>query len=84
LRDTIALKQNNANIYEAHESRRESEAVLVFTLVSSFMLPLSFFTSIFSMSVREVDGVSNITLAQAMTYIGELSPFDRQHEIGFY
>lgn len=38
MRDTIDLKQNNASIYEAHSSRKETEAIMVFTLVSSFIV----------------------------------------------
>jgi CorA-like Mg2+ transporter protein len=51
LQNTISLKQNSASIFEAHATRREGEAIMLFTLVSSTFLPLSFFVGVFGMNV---------------------------------
>jgi hypothetical protein len=38
LLDTINLKQNNASIFEAHATRREGEAIMLFTIISSIIV----------------------------------------------
>ncbi|KAF2452604.1 hypothetical protein BDY21DRAFT_358573 [Lineolata rhizophorae] len=73
LKDTIELKQNNASIFEAHATRSESEAIMLFTLVSSIMLPLSFFSSLFGMNVIEISEGSRVSLGVALSYTIPLS-----------
>jgi hypothetical protein len=43
LYDTINLKQNNASIIEAHATRREGDAIILFTVVSSITVSRHFF-----------------------------------------
>jgi len=39
VRGNIDLKQNTASIFEAHTARRDNEAIILFTIVSSIFLP---------------------------------------------
>ncbi|KAK3368540.1 hypothetical protein B0H63DRAFT_488660 [Podospora didyma] len=73
LQNTINLKQNSGSLFEAHASRKEAEAIMVFTLVSSCILPLSFGTSVFGMNVAELSGENPVSLGVAMLYIVPIS-----------
>jgi len=59
----LDLKQKNANVVEvalarkaADRTAQQSRAVMTFTVFTVFFLPLSFFTSLFGMNVREWSG----------------------------
>jgi hypothetical protein len=41
VQDAINLKQNNGSLFEAHATRREGEAIMLFTLVTSIFVSLS-------------------------------------------
>ncbi|KAI1776263.1 hypothetical protein F4818DRAFT_440629 [Hypoxylon cercidicola] len=42
---------NQLNLYEAEESRRQSQTLMVFTIVTVIFLPLSFLSSFFALNV---------------------------------
>lgn len=59
----LDMKQKKANVVEAALARKaadraaqQSRAVMTFTVFTVFFLPLSFFTSLFGMNVREWSG----------------------------
>ncbi|KAF2178904.1 hypothetical protein K469DRAFT_801924 [Zopfia rhizophila CBS 207.26] len=66
VRDTIDLKQNTASIFEAHVTRREGEAIMLFTIVSSIFLPASFFASLFGINGIQVTPGSSVSAGAAM------------------
>jgi hypothetical protein len=62
----LDMKQKKANVVEAALARKsadraaqQSRAVMTFTVFTVFFLPLSFFTSLFGMNVREWSGVQS-------------------------
>lgn len=59
----LDLKQKHSNIVEAHMTRYQTEmaseqsrSVMIFTVFTIIFLPLSFFSSVFGMNVREWSG----------------------------
>ena len=60
LQDLLALKQQQASIIEARMALKRADlsihqgrSIMLFTIVTIFFLPLSFFTSIFGMNNKE-------------------------------
>ncbi|KAJ5091390.1 hypothetical protein NUU61_006260 [Penicillium alfredii] len=70
--DLLDLKQKHANAFEARFARdqaagtmRQSKTIMVFTIVTIVFMPLSFITSIFTINMKEFDG---LTLAYVAKY----------------
>jgi hypothetical protein len=75
------MKSKQADLVEAYSARKsnqvamkQNQRVLIFTLFTIFFLPLSFFTSLFGMNVRDwSDDPSNKTLRSVITLTGSIS-----------
>ncbi|OKP10792.1 hypothetical protein PENSUB_3612 [Penicillium subrubescens] len=70
----LDLKQKQANVdeakmarWQAEETQNQSRSLMVFTIFTVIFLPLSFFTSLFGINVREWSGTpENLTIAQML------------------
>jgi len=77
--DMLDLKQKHANAFEARFARdqaagtaRQSQTIMVFTIVTIVFLPLSFIAAFFAINVREfprLDGQSSLPLAYVSKYM---------------
>ena len=77
--DMLDLKQKHANAFEARFARdqaagtaRQSQTIMVFTIVTIVFLPLSFIAAFFAINIREfprVDGSTDIPLAYVSKYM---------------
>ncbi|KAE9368720.1 hypothetical protein N431DRAFT_63393 [Stipitochalara longipes BDJ] len=77
--DMLDLKQKHANAFEARFARdqaagtaRQSQTIMVFTIVTIVFLPLSFIAAFFAINVREfprLDGNSSLPLAYVSKYM---------------
>jgi hypothetical protein len=77
--DMLDLKQKHANAFEARFARdqaagtaRQSQTIMVFTIVTIVFLPLSFIAAFFAINIREfprLDGNSSIPLAYVCKYM---------------
>jgi Mg2+ and Co2+ transporter CorA len=77
--DMLDLKQKHANAFEARFARdqaagtaRQSQTIMVFTIVTIVFLPLSFIAAFFAINIREfprLDGNSSIPLAYVSKYM---------------
>ncbi|KAG9242052.1 ankyrin repeat protein [Calycina marina] len=77
--DMLDLKQKHANAFEARFARdqaedtgRQSQTVMVFTIVTIIFLPLSFVAAFFSINIREfkaADGDDSMSLAYVCKYM---------------
>lgn len=77
--DMLDLKQKHANAFEARFARdqaagtaRQSQTIMVFTIVTIVFLPLSFIASFFAINIREFprfDGNSSLPLAYVSKYM---------------
>jgi hypothetical protein len=75
----LDLKQKHANAFEARFARdqaagtaRQSQTIMVFTIVTIVFLPLSFIAAFFAINVREfprLDGQSSLPLAYVSKYM---------------
>ncbi|CZR63756.1 uncharacterized protein PAC_13653 [Phialocephala subalpina] len=72
----LALKQQHAGIVEAKASlknaadtARQSRAILAFTVVTIFFLPLGFLASFFGMNNQEINNSSWMTLSEQLKYL---------------
>ncbi|GAB1218513.1 hypothetical protein ATERTT37_007769 [Aspergillus terreus] len=71
----LDLKQKQANVdesrlarWEAEVTQNQSQSVMVFTIFTVIFLPLSFFTSLFGINVREWSGEpTNLTMSQMLS-----------------
>ncbi|KAK1147005.1 hypothetical protein N8T08_002333 [Aspergillus melleus] len=77
----LDIKQEQANIdesrmarWQAEVTRDQSQSVMVFTIFTVIFLPLSFFTSLFGINVREWSGEeTNLTMSQMLSIAGPTS-----------
>ncbi|KAI9038646.1 uncharacterized protein KD926_010590 [Aspergillus affinis] len=77
----LDIKQEQANIdesrmarWQAEVTRDQSQSVMVFTIFTVIFLPLSFFTSLFGINVREWSGEeTNLTMSQMLSISGPTS-----------
>ncbi|KAK8004927.1 hypothetical protein PG990_010964 [Apiospora arundinis] len=76
----LTLKQQQASIVEAkaalqraEESVKQGRAVMVFTVVTIFFLPLSFFAAFFGMNNDEINEAKWMTLDEQIKYMLSLS-----------
>ncbi|EAU30042.1 conserved hypothetical protein [Aspergillus terreus NIH2624] len=77
----LDLKQKQANVdesrlarWEAEVTQNQSQSVMVFTIFTVIFLPLSFFTSLFGINVREWSGEpTNLTMSQMLSIAGPTS-----------
>lgn len=77
----LDMKQKKANVVEAVLARKaadraaqQSRAVMTFTVFTVFFLPLSFFTSLFGMNVREWSGTdTNVPMHTALVLMCGIS-----------
>ncbi len=77
--DMLDLKQKHANAFEARFARdqaagtaRQSQTIMVFTIVTIVFLPLSFIAAFFAINIREfprADGGTDIPLAYVSKYM---------------
>ena len=77
--DMLDLKQKHANAFEARFARdsaagtaRQSQTIMVFTIVTIVFLPLSFIASFFAINIREfprLDDSSSLPLAYVSKYM---------------
>jgi Mg2+ and Co2+ transporter CorA len=77
--DMLDLKQKHANAFEARFARdqaagtaRQSQTIMVFTIVTIVFLPLSFIAAFFAINIREfprLDGNSSLPLAYVSKYM---------------
>ena len=77
----LDMKQKHSNIIEAHMAREQTEtaaeqsrSVMIFTIITIIFLPLSFFSSIFGMNVKDWSGTeTNPTLEYVLLLMGFVS-----------
>ena len=76
LSNLFDLKQNQANVLEAHYSRKVSQdsarnsiAILVFTVSGAIFLPLTFMAQFFAMSVHEFPHDASGQLDMPLSYV---------------
>ncbi|TVY37959.1 Ankyrin [Lachnellula occidentalis] len=76
--DMLDLKQKHANAFEARFARdqatstaRQSQTIMVFTIVTIVFLPMSFIAAFFTINIKEfpVDGSNNLPLAYVSKYM---------------
>jgi hypothetical protein len=78
--DMLDLKQKHANAFEARFARdqaagtaRQSQTIMVFTIVTIFFLPLSFIAAFFTINIREFpraeDGSGSLPLGYVSKYM---------------
>ncbi|KAI9798830.1 MAG: hypothetical protein M1825_004953, partial [Sarcosagium campestre] len=80
-KDLLDMKQKEQSTDEARQARRQAEtatrqsrSVMVFTVFTVIFLPLSFFTSLFGMNVREWTGQkSNLSARRIFTLMAFIS-----------
>ncbi|KAL8824362.1 MAG: hypothetical protein Q9170_008184, partial [Blastenia crenularia] len=80
-KELLDMKQKQANIFEAHSARKQTEvaadqsrSVMIFTVFTIIFLPLSFFASVFGINAREWSGTpSNLRLHTIFVYVGSIS-----------
>lgn len=79
-KDLLDMKQKQANIVEAHQTRQQTEvaadqsrSVMIFTIFTIIFLPLSFFASVFGINSREWSGQNYPHLHTIFTYMGSIS-----------
>ena len=71
---TLDIKQKKANLEEARGSTDQGRTMMVFTVFTVVFLPLSFFTSLYGMNIKEWSGdSSNVTGRQVAIYMGSIS-----------
>ncbi|KAJ5937653.1 hypothetical protein N7454_003995 [Penicillium verhagenii] len=75
--DLLDLKQKHANAFEARFARdqaagtsRQSKTIMVFTIVTIVFLPLSFISSIFTINLKEFDGLDLAYVAKYTFGVG--------------
>ncbi|KAI1374415.1 hypothetical protein F4677DRAFT_166876 [Hypoxylon crocopeplum] len=51
IESVLELRMNQLSLYEAEESRRQGQTLMVFTIVTVIFLPLSFLSSLFALNV---------------------------------
>ncbi|KAH7328776.1 hypothetical protein B0I35DRAFT_418300 [Stachybotrys elegans] len=80
LRELLDMKQQQANIIEAKaaikradESVLQGRSIIVFTVITIFFLPLSFFTSVFGMNAREISEDGKMPLRLQLTLMFSIS-----------
>lgn len=79
IRDMLDLKQKHANAFEARFARdqatstaRQSQTIMVFTIVTIVFLPMSFIAAFFTINIQEfprVDGGNNLPLSYVSKYM---------------
>ncbi|KAI1743826.1 hypothetical protein F4680DRAFT_407618 [Xylaria scruposa] len=76
LEGLLSLKQQQASIVEAKaalrradESIKQGRAIMAFTLVTIFFLPLGFVATFFGMNNREINGANWLTLDEQIRYM---------------
>lgn len=76
--DMLDLKQKHANAFEARFARdqatstaRQSQTIMVFTIVTIVFLPMSFIAAFFTINIQEfpVDSSNNLPLAYVSKYM---------------
>ncbi|RYP20955.1 hypothetical protein DL765_002492 [Monosporascus sp. GIB2] len=80
LQDLLSLKQQQASIVEAKaalqradESVKQGRAIMAFTIVTIFFLPLGFFAAFFGMNNAEINGATWMSLNEQIKYMFGLS-----------
>ncbi|RDL33145.1 uncharacterized protein BP5553_08584 [Venustampulla echinocandica] len=80
LQGLLSLKQQEASIIEAKaalqlagESVRQGRAIMAFTVVTIFFLPLGFFAAFFGMNNQEINDAPWMTLGQQTKYMFGIS-----------
>ncbi|KAI0009457.1 hypothetical protein F4779DRAFT_617633 [Xylariaceae sp. FL0662B] len=80
LENLLSLKQQQASIVEAKaslqradESVKQGRAIMAFTVVTIFFLPLSFFATFFGMNNNDINGAMWMTLNQQIAWMFGLS-----------
>ncbi|KAE9363243.1 hypothetical protein N431DRAFT_524137 [Stipitochalara longipes BDJ] len=81
LEGLLSLKQQQASIIEAKTAVRQAEenakqgrAIIAFTLVTIFFLPLGFFVAFFGINDQEVNQSSWMTLDEQIKYMCKSTP----------
>ncbi|KAK7973144.1 hypothetical protein PG988_007278 [Apiospora saccharicola] len=76
----LTLKQQQASIVEAkaaleraEESVKQGRAIMAFTIVTIFFLPLGFFATFFGMNNSDINDANWMTLNEQVTYMFSLS-----------
>jgi len=76
--DLLDLKQKHANAFEARFARdqaagtaRQSQTIMVFTIVTIIFLPLSFIAAFFTINIREFPRLPDGTEALPLAYVSK-------------
>jgi hypothetical protein len=73
LKDQLDLKQTYANALQAADMARQSQTLIVFTVVTVIFLPLSFLAAFFAINIEafphDKNGDSNMTLGYVSKYV---------------
>lgn len=72
IKDLLDLKQKYANAMQAADVARQSQIILVFTIVTVVFLPLSFLASFFALEVDvfpRTDGAVDMSLGYVLKYV---------------
>lgn len=81
-KDLLDIKQKQANVDEARMARwqadvsqNQSRSIMIFTVITIIFLPLTFFTGLFGMNVRQWSGVAtNPNFHTVFTYASKSPP----------